>query len=377
MVASSLRRLALGLSASALTLLALPAAAQEAPSTETPAEPGRWSIAIHGGAGTMSRDVMTPEKEADYRAALDRGLAAGIAVLERGGTALDAVVAVVTTLEDDPRFNAGRGAVFTWDGTNSLDAAIMDGRTRKAGAVAGLTRTRNPVLAARAVMEKGPHVFLTGEGAEQFAREAGIEPVDPAYFYTQERWDQLQKLKGQQLTAFDVEGKFGTVGAVALDHNGHVAAATSTGGLTGKRWGRIGDAPVIGAGTYADDRACAVSATGTGEYFIRLGVAHEICMRLRFTGESAQVAADTVLSELGEIGGDGGVILVTPDGQAVYSFNTPGMYRGRANSEGLREVAIFREDGPGGIAPPKVEQPASTDPAPTETEAAPKIEPVF
>ncbi|NCU12627.1 MAG: isoaspartyl peptidase/L-asparaginase, partial [Sphingomonadaceae bacterium] len=301
-----------------------------------------------------------------------RGLAAGIAVLERGGSSLDAVVAVVTTLEDDPRFNAGRGAVFTWDGTNSLDAAIMDGRTRKAGAVAGLTRTKNPVLAARAVMDKGPHVFLTGEGAEQFARAAGIQEVEPSWFYTQERWDQLQKLKGQQLSAYDVEGKFGTVGAVAVDNDGHVAAATSTGGLTGKRWGRIGDAPVIGAGTYADDRACAVSATGTGEYFIRLGVAHEICVRLRFAGESAQVAADTVMTELGEMGGDGGVIVVTPDGQAVYSFNTPGMYRGRANSEGLREVAIFREDGPGGIAPPKVEQPAPAEPAPTET----KIEPV-
>lgn len=370
------RRILAGFALS-LSLLALPAMAQDAASQQEPPKPARWSLAIHGGAGTMSRDAMTPEKEAEYRAALDRGLAAGIAVLERGGSALDAVVAVVTTLEDDPHFNAGRGAVFTWDGTNSLDAAIMDGRTRKAGAVAGLTRTKNPVIAARAVMEKGPHVFLTGEGAEQFAREAGIEAVDPAYFYTRERWDQLQKLKGQQLTAFDVEGKFGTVGAVAVDKDGHVAAATSTGGLTGKRWGRIGDAPVIGAGTYADDRACAVSATGTGEYFIRLGVAHEICVRLRFTGESAQVAADTVMTELGEMGGDGGVILVTPDGQAVYSFNTPGMYRGRANNEGLREVAIFREDGPGGIAPPKVEQPAPADPAPAETKAAPKIEPVI
>ncbi len=377
MNASLPRRILAGIALS-LSLIALPATAQEAAAEAPPPKPVRWSLAIHGGAGTMSREAMTPEKEAEYRAALDRGLAAGIAVLERGGSALDAVVAVVTTLEDDPHFNAGRGAVFTWDGTNSLDAAIMDGRTRKAGAVAGLTRTKNPILAARAVMDKGPHVFLTGEGAEQFARDAGIEAVDPSYFYTQERWDQLQKLKGQQLTAYDVEGKFGTVGAVAVDNDGHVAAATSTGGLTGKRWGRIGDAPVIGAGTYADDRACAVSATGTGEYFIRLGVAHEICVRLRFTGESAQVAADTVLTELGEMGGDGGVIVVTPDGQAVYSFNTPGMYRGRATSEGLREVAIFREDGPGGIAPPKIKEPAPAVPAPSaEPKAAPKIEPVL
>lgn len=376
MIASLKHRILSGI-ALTLSLCALPATAQEAAPEPAPAKPARWSIAIHGGAGTMSRDAMTPEKEADYRAALDRGLAAGIAVLESGGSALDAVVAVVVTLEDDPRFNAGRGAVFTWDGTNSLDAAIMDGRTRKAGAVAGLTRTKNPILAARAVMDKGPHVFLTGEGAEQFARAAGIDAVEPSWFYTQERWDQLQKLKGQNLSAYDVDHKYGTVGAVAVDGNGHVAAATSTGGLTGKRWGRIGDAPVIGAGTYADDRACAVSATGTGEYFIRLGVAHEICVRLRFTGESAQVAADEVMTELGEMGGDGGVILVTPDGQAVYSFNTPGMYRGRANSEGLREVAIFREDGPGGIGPPKVEQPAPAEPAPAEIRPAPKIEPVL
>lgn len=369
MIASSLRRLAF-----ALSLFAVPAMAQDAPPPEAPSRPTRWAIAIHGGAGTMSRTAMTPEKDAEYRAALDRGLAAGVDVLERGGSALDAVEAVVVTLEDDPHFNAGRGAVFTWDGTNSLDAAIMDGRTRKAGAVAGLTRTRNPIQAARAVMDKGPHVFLTGEGAEQFARAAGIQEVEPSWFYTQERWDQLQKLKGQQLSAFDVEGKFGTVGAVAVDNDGHVAAATSTGGLTGKRWGRIGDAPVIGAGTYADDNACAVSATGTGEYFIRLGVAHEICARLRFAGESAQVAADAVMTELGEMGGDGGVIVVTPDGQAVFSFNTPGMYRGRANSQGLREVAIFREDGPGGIAPPRPAEPALSEPPPAP---APTIEPVL
>ena len=354
MIASPLRRILTGF-ASLLPFVATPVIAQDAPAAVTPApSPARWSIAIHGGAGTITREAMTPEKEAEYRAALDRGLAAGIAVLEKGGAALDAVQAVVVTLEDDPHFNAGRGAVFTWEGKNSLDAAIMDGRTRMAGAVAGLSRTKNPIKLARAVMEKGPHVFLIGEGAEQFAREHGVEETDPSWFFTQERWDQLQRLKEQKLTAYEVDHKYGTVGAVAVDGQGHVAAATSTGGVTGKRWDRVGDAPVIGAGTYADDRACAVSATGTGEFFIREGVAHEICARMRLTGESAQVAADTVMLETGEMGGDGGVIVVSPDGQAVFSFNTPGMYRGRANSEGMKEVAIYRDDGPGGIAPPKV-----------------------
>lgn len=359
-----------------LALIALPVAAQEASPEPAPPKPVRWSIAIHGGAGTMSREAMTPEKEAEYRAALDRGLAAGVAVLERGGSALDAVAAVVVTMEDDPHFNAGRGAVFTWDGKNSLDAAIMDGRTRKAGAVAGLSRIKNPILLARAVMEKGPHVFLIGDGAEQFAREHGIQEVEPSWFYTQERWDQLQQLKAQKLSAYDVDRKYGTVGAVAVDSEGHVAAATSTGGLTGKRWGRVGDSPVIGAGTYADDRACAVSATGTGEFFIREGVAHEICARMRFTGESPQVAADTVMLEVGEMGGDGGVIVIAPDGQSAFSFNTAGMYRARANSEGLKEVAIFRDDGPGGIAPPKPIAPEPTAPVePVEPAPAPKIEP--
>ncbi len=350
MIASPLRRILTGFALG----LALPAAAQD---TAELAPPPRWSIAIHGGAGTITREAMTPEKEAEYRAALERGLAAGIAVLEKGGAALDAVEAVVVTLEDDPHFNAGRGAVFTWDGKNSLDAAIMDGRSRMAGAVAGLSRTKNPIKLARAVMEKSPHVFLIGNGAEEFAREQGVEETDPAWFYTQERWEQLQKLKEQKLTAYDVDHKYGTVGAVAVDANGHMAAATSTGGMTGKRWDRVGDAPVIGAGTYADDRACAVSATGTGEFFIREGVAHEICARMRLIGESPQVAADTVMLETGEMGGDGGVIVVSPDGKAVFSFNTPGMYRARADWEGLREVAIYRDDGPGGIAPPKVIEP--------------------
>lgn len=371
MIATPLRRLIAGF-ALALCLFAQPAAAQDA-ADPVPVKPARWSIAIHGGAGSMSRETMTPEQEAEYRAALDRGLAAGIAVLESGGSALDAVQAVVVTMEDDPHFNAGRGAVFTWDGKNSLDAAIMDGKTRKAGAVSGLSRTKNPILLARAVMDKGPHVFLSGDGAEEFARLHGILEVDPAWFYTQERWDELQKLKAEKLSTYDADHKYGTVGAVAVDSEGHVAAATSTGGITGKRWGRIGDTPVIGAGTYADDRACAVSATGSGEFFIREGVAHEICARMRFTGESPQTAADTVMLEVGEMGGDGGVIVIAPDGQSAFSFNTPGMYRARANSAGQREVAIFRNDGPGGIAPPKD---VSPEPAP-EPAPAPKIAPVL
>jgi beta-aspartyl-peptidase (threonine type) len=292
----------------------------------------------------MTREAMTPGKEAEYRVALDRALAAGTAVLERGGSAMDAVEAAVVVMEDDPHFNAGRGAVFTWDGVNELDAAIMDGRTRAAGAVTGVTRTKNPVRLARAVMADGRHVFLSGAGADQFAGEKGLEQVDPAWFATPERRRQLDEMKAKQLSSYDVDRKFGTVGAVALDTSGHVAAATSTGGMTGKRWGRIGDAPVIGAGTYADDRACAVSATGSGEYFIRAGVAHEICARLRFRKESAQQAANAVIAEVGSLGGDGGVIVVTPRGEAVFAQNTPGMYRARATSAGVRQVAIFRQD---------------------------------
>jgi L-asparaginase / beta-aspartyl-peptidase len=310
-----------------------------------------WSIAVHGGAGTMSREAMTGERQAEYEAALAGAIEAGAAVLEAGGSALDAVEAAVTLLEDDPKFNAGRGAVFAYSGVNELDASIMDGRDRSAGAVTGVTHVRNPIRLARAVMEDSPHVFLSREGAEEFARERSFEMVDPDWFATPERWRQLEELKARQPAPgkgesawFDVDLKYGTVGAVAVDREGHVAAATSTGGLTGKRWGRIGDSPVIGAGNYADDRACAVSATGAGEFFIRAGVAHEICARMRLLGESAQDAADAVIAEVGALGGDGGVIVAAPDGSTAFSFNTPGMYRARADSAGLREVAIFAED---------------------------------
>ena len=304
-------------------------------------EPGTWSLAIHGGAGTLLRENMTAEQEAAYRGALQQALDAGAAVLRGGGSALDAIEAVIVLLEDDPKFNAGRGAVFTWDGHIELDAAIMDGRTRAAGAIAGVTTVRNPIRLARAVMDDGRHVFLSGPGAQQFAAEKQLELVPPEWFATEHRRQQLEAVKGQRLSALDVEFKFGTVGAVALDQAGNLAAATSTGGMTGKRWGRIGDAPVIGAGTYADNRACAVSATGAGEFFIRVGVAREICSRMRHKGEDAQTAADAVIGEVGALGGDGGVIVVAPGGAAVFSFNTPGMYRGRATSSGSNEVVIF------------------------------------
>jgi len=303
-----------------------------------------WSIAIHGGAGTMSRDRMSAELQAKYEAALGAALDAGSAVLAAGGSALDAVEAAIVLLEDDPHFNAGRGAVFTYEGVNELDSSIMDGSDRSAGAVSGVTTVKNPIRLARAVMEKSPHVFLSREGAEQFAAEQELEQAGPEWFATPERLRQLEELKARKLSWFDVDLKYGTVGAVALDSQGHLAAGTSTGGLTGKRWGRIGDSPVIGAGNYADDRSCAVSATGAGEYFIRANVAAQICSRMRLLGESAQAAADAVMAEVGAMGGDGGVIVAAPDGSAIFSMNTPGMYRGRASSEGLRQVAIFAEE---------------------------------
>ncbi|MBX3563355.1 MAG: isoaspartyl peptidase/L-asparaginase [Sphingomonas sp.] len=309
------------------------------------AQKPRWTLVIHGGAGTIERDRITPEQEAGVRAGLEAALAAGSKVLDAGGDALDAVQAAVQVLEDDPHFNAGRGAVFTWDGRNELDAAIMDGRTRAAGAVAGVTTTRHPVAAARAVMEKSQHVMLSGAGADEFARSQGLEQVPNSWFATPTRREQLDKLKAsEKLGWYDVDRKYGTVGAVAMDANGHVAAATSTGGLTGKRWGRIGDAPIIGAGTYADDRACAVSATGAGEYFIREGVAHEICARVRFKDDSLKAAADTVMAETLALGGAGGVIVTGPSGEMAWSFNTPGMYRGRASSNGERIVAFYGDD---------------------------------
>lgn len=308
-----------------------------------PAQATDWKLVIHGGAGVIERSKLTPDKEKEIRAGLDRALAAGSAVLERGGSALDAVEASVKVLEDDPNFNAGRGAVFTDDGRNELDAAIMDGRTRGAGAVTGVTATKNPISLARAVMEKSAHVMLSAPGADAFSREQKLEQVDPSYFSTPYRREQLDTFKTTKVSALDLEYRYGTVGAVALDKTGHVAAATSTGGMTGKRWNRVGDAPVIGAGTYADDRACAVSTTGSGEMFIRVGVAHEICARMRFLKEDAGTAADAVMKDVAAIDGSGGVIVVTPGGEMAYSFNSAGMYRGKADAKG-RRVAIFGDE---------------------------------
>ncbi|HEY0313165.1 MAG TPA: isoaspartyl peptidase/L-asparaginase [Allosphingosinicella sp.] len=303
----------------------------------------RWKLVIHGGCGVIERAMLSAEQEADARAGLSAALDAGAAILSAGGTALDAVVAAAGILEDDPHFNAGRGSVFTYQGTIETDAAVMEGASRNAGAVTGATATKNPVSLARAVMEHSPHVLLSREGADQFSREQGLEQVGPEWFATPERRHQLDLMKADESHYFDAELKYGTVGAVACDNQGHVAAATSTGGLTGKRWGRIGDSPLIGAGTYADDRAAAISATGAGEYFIRAAATHEICARMRMLGEDALTAADRAIADVEALGGTGGVIVVTPDGEGAYAFNTPGMYRGMAGPEG-KTVAIYGDE---------------------------------
>ena len=308
------------------------------------AEVPRWSLAIHGGAGVIERGSLTPEKEKAYRAGLDDALRAGGAVLDKGGAALDAVAAAVRVLEDNPLFNAGRGAVFTADGRNELDAAIMDGKTQKAGAVAGVTRTRHPVDLARAVMDKSPHVMLSGAGADTFSIEQGLEQVEPGWFRTEERWQQLLAWRKRQQAAIDPTHLFGTVGAVALDADGNLAAATSTGGMTGKRWGRIGDSPIIGAGTYAKNGQCAVSATGSGEYFIRESAARQVCDRVAWNGETLDAAAQDTIKAVGAIGGDGGLIAMGPGGHPAFAINDLGMYRGRMSAGGTPQTAIFADE---------------------------------
>ena len=336
--------------------LASPAAAHDAP---------RWSFAIHGGAGVIERASLSPEQDAAYRAALTKALEVGGAVLQRGGSAMDAVQAAIELMEDDPLFNAGRGAVFTAAGRNELDSAVMNGADLTAGAVAGLTTTRHPIAAARAVMEKSAHVMLIGSAADAFAASVGLEQVDPAYFFTERRWRGLEaNLREQNLpiparpagapasgmAAIDAaepplnERKFGTVGAVALDSRGHLAAGTSTGGMTGKRWGRVGDVPVIGAGTYASNTdGCAVSATGSGEYFIRSTVARDICHRTA-GGASVQAAAEAEIADVGAIGGDGGVIVMGRDGKPAFAMNTSGMYRGEIVAGQAARVAIYADE---------------------------------
>lgn len=325
-----------------------------------------WALVIHGGAGVIERGQMTAEREAEYRAAMHAALDRGEAVLEAGGSALDAIEAVIHGMEDDPLFNAGRGAVFTAAGRNELDASIMDGATLNAGAVAGVTQVRHPISLARAVMDRSRHVMLQGEGAETFAIEQGMEMVPPAWFFTERRWASMtrslerlgldlperpegapepQGVDHGTLERDEREHRFGTVGAVALDSDGNIAAGTSTGGTTAKRWGRVGDSPILGAGTYASNASCGVSATGTGEYFIRLTVASRICALVEFQGLSLQDASDQVIQdELTAMGGDGGIVALTPSGEIAWSYNTPGMYRARQTAGGDPVVGIYGDE---------------------------------
>jgi L-asparaginase / beta-aspartyl-peptidase len=303
-----------------------------------------FGLAIHGGAGSLPRAEMADAAELRYRSGLQEALDAGFAVLQAGGTSPDAVTRAVVLLEDNPLFNAGRGAVFTLDGRNELDAAIMDGSNLKAGAVCGLTRIKNPIELARAIMDRSEHVMLAGAGAEEFALSRGFSLVPQSYFYTTERWKQLERIRAGDtgLSALTIS-HIGTVGAVALDSHGRLAAATSTGGMTGKRYQRIGDAPIIGAGTYADNRSCAVSATGHGEVFIRTAVAHDICSRVRFGGRSlAQAVREVVLEELPAYGGEGGVIAIDADGEIAIEFNSEGMFRASRRSGEEQNIAIYR-----------------------------------
>jgi len=349
---------------SLMLVLTATACTSPAPPQATPAPTGtRFGMVIHGGAGTITRASMSPEREAQYRAVLEEALRTGYRILADGGSSLDAVEATIRVMEDSPLFNAGKGAVFTSEGKNELDAAIMDGRTLMAGAVAGVTHTKNPITLARLVMERSPHVMMVREGAEKFGREHGIEMVDESYFFTEQRWNALvQALRAEGspvpprpagappepdgaalVPDVDVERKFGTVGAVALDRHGNLAAGTSTGGMTNKRFGRVGDAPIIGAGTYASQN-CAVSATGHGEFFMRNVVAYDICARMAYTGVSLERAAHQVVMErLVQQGGDGGIIAMDASGNYTLTFNSEGMYRGYVGPDGRTTVAIYRD----------------------------------
>lgn len=320
----------------------------------------RLGMVIHGGAGVIRKGSLSPEREKQYRAKMEEALMAGYKALQAGKSSVDAVEIAIKILEDSPLFNAGKGAVFTHDGKNSLDTSIMNGKTLAAGAAAGLEHVKNPITLARAVMERSPHVMLYGEGAEEFAKEQGIELVDAKYFFTQPRYDALQKIlkeerekekkeKSDKTSSVDTpfaelpENKFGTVGAIALDKDGNLAAGTSTGGMTNKRWGRIGDSPIIGAGTYADNNTCAVSATGWGEFFIRLSVARDIAAQIEYRAMTVQAAADTVIQrKLAKLGGDGGVIAMDKFGNIGISFNSEGMYRGYIDKDGKPVVEIYK-----------------------------------
>ena len=327
------------------SILTMSTAATAAPSAaEQPATPRRLAIAIHGGAGVIAREQLGADGGAAYRQGLEAALDAGYAVLEAGGSSLDAVTTAVRLLEDNPLFNAGRGAVLAHDGRAYLDASIMSGKDLSAGAVTGVTTVRHPIDLARRVMEDSPHVMLSGEGAEEFAGLKGLERVPNDWFITPTRRQQLDRvLQGRSAPRNELQG-LGTVGAVAVDARGDVAAATSTGGMTNKRWGRIGDAPIIGAGTYANNASCAVSATGHGEYFIRSVVAYDICALVEYRGWSLERAAkEVVQGKLVQRGGEGGIIAVDPKGNLVLEFNSPGMFRGLRDSSGRRMVGIYED----------------------------------
>lgn len=313
-----------------------------------------FAIIIHGGAGTILKKNMTPEKEAAYKEKLEEAIRVGYEILKNGGSSLDAVTKTINIMEDSPLFNAGKGAVFTNAETNELDASIMDGKTLNAGASSGTTTVRNPIDLARAVMDNSPHVMLSGKGAETFAKEQNLTLVDPEYFYTESRFQSLQRAIKREKVELDhdskvsfydpeiKDSKFGTVGCVALDKNGNLAAGTSTGGMTNKRWGRVGDAPIIGSGTYANNETCAVSSTGWGEYFIRAQVAHDISALMDYKGDSLKEAAKKVLDKVKKLGGDGGIVAVDKNGNMVAEFNTAGMYRATMNDKGELTVGIYK-----------------------------------
>ena len=327
---------------------------------QTASKDKNFVLVIHGGAGTILKKNMTPEREKAYQASLEQALQAGYAILNRGGSALDAVEAAVKVMEDSPLFNAGKGAVFTNEGKNELDAAIMNGKTLAAGAVASITTIKNPIMAARAVMEKSEHVMMIGPGAEKFAQQQGLQVVDPSYFYTEDRWNGLQRVRKQDSLKTELDhgnkktssvrqpgnrdDKYGTVGAVALDKQGNLAAATSTGGMTNKKFGRVGDVPIIGAGTYANNATCAISCTGWGEFFIRLVVAKTASDLMEYKGWSLKQATDEmIMKKVPQLGGDGGLIAVDKNGNIAMPFNTAGMYRGYIKADGKAVVKIYEE----------------------------------
>ncbi len=315
-----------------------------------------FALVIHGGAGTILKKNMTPEKEKAYKEKLEEAIKIGYNILKNGGKSIDAVEQTIHVLENSPLFNAGKGAVFTHEETNELDASIMTGNNLNAGSVAGVTDIKNPITLARKVMENSDHVMLSGKGASIFAKEQGLEIVDPKYFFTEKRFNSLQRVKEKMKAELDHDGKsafydpvikdskFGTVGCVALDKEGNITAGTSTGGMTNKRWNRIGDAPIIGSGTYANNATCGVSSTGWGEYFIRAQVAHDISALMDYKGLSLKEAATEVIqNKLTKLGGTGGIIAVDKNGNMVFEFNTAGMYRASMNAEGEVDVKIYKD----------------------------------